>query len=175
MFVDRRLQPPVKKFKGSALPDDPVEEYTTNFGDEADVDAMANDLEAALEPAGGWPAASNSHGVGGDVTPGHESADDPGDAVSEAGSVVEEGSGDGNEGRLVDGPSSMKAALNYQRQMFMETVMMSEGHGDQIRRNLAHGVDLHTRFSGMGSVECCLLYTSPSPRDRQKSRMPSSA
>ena len=26
-----------------------------------------------------------------------------------------------------------------------------------------------------GSVEACLLYTSPSPRDRQKSRMPSSA
>ena len=24
-------------------------------------------------------------------------------------------------------------------------------------------------------VRCCLLYTSPSPRDRQKSRMPSSA
>ena len=24
-------------------------------------------------------------------------------------------------------------------------------------------------------VKCCLLYTSPSPRDRQKSRMPSSA
>ena len=27
-------------------------------------------------------------------------------------------------------------------------------------------------FTGLGS---CLLYTSPSPRDRQKSRMPSSA
>ena len=26
-----------------------------------------------------------------------------------------------------------------------------------------------------GLVEICLLYTSPSPRDRQKSRMPSSA
>ena len=26
-----------------------------------------------------------------------------------------------------------------------------------------------------GDVEGCLLYTSPSPRDRQKSRMPSSA
>src|SRR5674476_1689499 len=26
-----------------------------------------------------------------------------------------------------------------------------------------------------GSVGACLLYTSPSPRDRQKSRMPSSA
>ena len=24
-------------------------------------------------------------------------------------------------------------------------------------------------------IPCCLLYTSPSPRDRQKSRMPSSA
>ena len=30
-------------------------------------------------------------------------------------------------------------------------------------------LDLHTPFKG------CLLYTSPSPRDRQKSRMPSSA
>ena len=27
----------------------------------------------------------------------------------------------------------------------------------------------------MDDLECCLLYTSPSPRDRQKSRMPSSA
>ena len=27
----------------------------------------------------------------------------------------------------------------------------------------------------MGTLGCCLLYTSPSPRDRQKSRMPSSA
>ena len=25
------------------------------------------------------------------------------------------------------------------------------------------------------NIDCCLLYTSPSPRDRQKSRMPSSA
>ena len=32
-----------------------------------------------------------------------------------------------------------------------------------------HGVDEVVQF------ECCLLYTSPSPRDRQKSRMPSSA
>ena len=27
----------------------------------------------------------------------------------------------------------------------------------------------------LGLIYCCLLYTSPSPRDRQKSRMPSSA
>ena len=29
--------------------------------------------------------------------------------------------------------------------------------------------------AGVGKTEVCLLYTSPSPRDRQKSRMPSSA
>ena len=30
-------------------------------------------------------------------------------------------------------------------------------------------------YSGYAKVNLCLLYTSPSPRDRQKSRMPSSA
>ena len=29
--------------------------------------------------------------------------------------------------------------------------------------------------SGLGDVKVCLLYTSPSPRDRTRSRMPSSA
>ena len=32
-----------------------------------------------------------------------------------------------------------------------------------------------TATATMASTSCCLLYTSPSPRDRQKSRMPSSA
>ena len=30
-------------------------------------------------------------------------------------------------------------------------------------------------FTRLGDDDTCLLYTSPSPRDRQKSRMPSSA
>ena len=34
---------------------------------------------------------------------------------------------------------------------------------------LGHGAALYA------GLDCCLLYTSPSPRDRQKSRMPSSA
>ena len=34
--------------------------------------------------------------------------------------------------------------------------------------------DLFTPFMS-GNLVICLLYTSPSPRDRQKSRMPSSA
>ena len=32
-----------------------------------------------------------------------------------------------------------------------------------------------TSFGQTGNPDNCLLYTSPSPRDRQKSRMPSSA
>ena len=31
------------------------------------------------------------------------------------------------------------------------------------------------KYTITGHTLCCLLYTSPSPRDRQKSRMPSSA
>ena len=30
-------------------------------------------------------------------------------------------------------------------------------------------------YDSLGLITPCLLYTSPSPRDRQKSRMPSSA
>ena len=39
-------------------------------------------------------------------------------------------------------------------------------------KNVVAGIDA-TAF--VGSNDGCLLYTSPSPRDRQKSRMPSSA
>ena len=37
------------------------------------------------------------------------------------------------------------------------------------------GHKLVTSFGATGQFYTCLLYTSPSPRDRQKSRMPSSA
>ena len=40
--------------------------------------------------------------------------------------------------------------------------------------NLRDYIEYREPFLGGGSV-ACLLYTSPSPRDRQKSRMPSSA
>ena len=36
-------------------------------------------------------------------------------------------------------------------------------------------VDVSDLTIRIGKYESCLLYTSPSPRDRQKSRMPSSA
>ena len=37
---------------------------------------------------------------------------------------------------------------------------------------ITDGVD---SIAGTATLDICLLYTSPSPRDRQKSRMPSSA
>ena len=40
---------------------------------------------------------------------------------------------------------------------------------------VAEGGSVHATQKSGGLPLCCLLYTSPSPRDRQKSRMPSSA
>ena len=37
------------------------------------------------------------------------------------------------------------------------------------------GYEKPPKISGSLKLDSCLLYTSPSPRDRQKSRMPSSA
>ena len=45
--------------------------------------------------------------------------------------------------------------------------------GDNPRRN--QGVTFEVPEAGDYEIIICLLYTSPSPRDRQKSRMPSSA
>ena len=43
-----------------------------------------------------------------------------------------------------------------------------------IRKDLGLDKPIHTRYFDW-LIGVCLLYTSPSPRDRQKSRMPSSA
>ena len=47
-------------------------------------------------------------------------------------------------------------------------------HSQQIR-TLRSEVERYGPYSLAGESVFCLLYTSPSPRDRQKSRMPSSA
>ena len=50
----------------------------------------------------------------------------------------------------------------------MERMLAREGHESIYAANQLN--DIQT-----GKANFCLLYTSPSPRDRQKSRMPSSA
>ena len=50
------------------------------------------------------------------------------------------------------------------------------GSGDDFRPNIKAGLILvGLGLLALALYTSCLLYTSPSPRDRQKSRMPSSA
>ena len=46
---------------------------------------------------------------------------------------------------------------------------------DRVAIVLPNGPTMATAFVTIAQCTTCLLYTSPSPRDRQKSRMPSSA
>ena len=57
---------------------------------------------------------------------------------------------------------------------------MTKAGIDQLAKNLIidlapHNININTIVPGATLTERCLLYTSPSPRDRTRSRMPSSA
>ena len=56
------------------------------------------------------------------------------------------------------------------RNGWLERIFKLSLHGTTVKTELIAGL---TTFITMAYI--CLLYTSPSPRDRQKSRMPSSA
>ena len=62
--------------------------------------------------------------------------------------------------------------FNHQSVMTDEIIASIE-HYPLIHNNELKGID--ATLGGGGHSYHCLLYTSPSPRDRQKSRMPSSA
>ena len=50
------------------------------------------------------------------------------------------------------------------------------GHATRLAQGAANeGTDVVVVLGGDGTLNDCLLYTSPSPRDRTRSRMPSSA
>ena len=65
---------------------------------------------------------------------------------------------------IVESPAKAKKIAEYLGDDFV--VESSIGHIRDLPRNAA---DVPAAY------KACLLYTSPSPRDRQKSRMPSSA
>ena len=53
---------------------------------------------------------------------------------------------------------------------------LAENGGDPAQEGCFFEVDdVEAAVAELRSYDSCLLYTSPSPRDRQKSRMPSSA
>ena len=67
-----------------------------------------------------------------------------------------------------------------QEEAISETQQMLETYSDFAEKYMAlpviKGVKSESeRFAGAVDTYCCLLYTSPRPRARQKSRMPSSA
>ena len=73
-------------------------------------------------------------------------------------------------GREISGPNDFKLAAQELLDMGPQAVLIKGGHLDATHTQI-------TDFLMWRSVEdeFCLLYTSPSPRDRTRSRMPSSA
>ena len=55
------------------------------------------------------------------------------------------------------------------------TVVSNTPGNSRVFDQKSYTVTLTQPVFNIGALEACLLYTSPSPRDRQKSRMPSSA
>ena len=67
-----------------------------------------------------------------------------------------------------------EAAARFYAETFPDSAVGNVWHAPGDFPSGKKGDVLVVEFKVAG-VSCCLLYTSPSPRDRQKSRMPSSA
>ena len=81
-------------------------------------------------------------------------------------------------GRLFRLTECLRGILNDENNQFFNTPNTTGDPMTEIYEN--EGIKLlyaegYEYFEVFGLSEDCLLYTSPSPRDRQKSRMPSSA
>ena len=77
---------------------------------------------------------------------------------------------------LTLGPRAV-AAIRRATNLFLDVHVMVYNPFDYVERFVESGTDRITfHFEATEDVEdTCLLYTSPSPRDRTRSRMPSSA
>ena len=74
---------------------------------------------------------------------------------------------------IIESVERMRTSPRAKHHLEVRVVFRDEDNRETVlsyARNLSNYVDGST-----GQPTACLLYTSPSPRDRQKSRMPSSA
>ena len=81
---------------------------------------------------------------------------------------------------LVDKPDEVKVDIVETEQRIIYELTVGEGdYGKVIGKSGRNISAIRTLVFAINAKEggkrACLLYTSPSPRDRQKSRMPSSA
>ena len=71
---------------------------------------------------------------------------------------------------------SSAASDVYKRQRIKNRINLLEAAKDQFLLNaINNGVNLNAYKDASDKIDYCLLYTSPSPRDRTRYRMPSSA
>ena len=75
---------------------------------------------------------------------------------------------------------NLNLRAGYDGAEFLRSDLRAEAQADEIAREINPDVDfeideLPEDIRRIGSDQACLLYTSPSPRDKRQSRMPSSA
>jgi len=74
------------------------------------------------------------------------------------------------------GVSGLIAAITLEEQGYSPTIYeASDRVGGRVKTDIIDGYQLDHGFQVLLDAYPCLLYTSPSPRDRTRSRMPSSA
>ena len=70
----------------------------------------------------------------------------------------------------------MQTAMNMSASRSYASSLTTSLNKDDVEEGVLYfNACVNMLFMGLANTKYCLLYTSPSPRDRQKSRMPSSA
>ena len=91
-------------------------------------------------------------------------------------SVVRVMSDDGSHASgVVVGPNRVLTAAHALDEHFQSYVLIGDSRNAASIALIDRSKDLAVLYVETGGIVPCLLYTSPSPRDRQKARMPSSA
>ena len=76
---------------------------------------------------------------------------------------------------IIDGKINKTKDQLYQDAKSSSPDIVGEPFKDYVNNQITQRQKVHGSGFGSTRSQTCLLYTSPSPRDRQKSRMPSSA
>ena len=76
---------------------------------------------------------------------------------------------------LSGGTTGKRFALPHANVMIHQVLGGAQGQATDMEIHVKHMLELKKTLTGILAKHSCLLYTSPSPRDKRQSRMPSSA